>query len=71
MLGLFGFNYLMNSKYGFSIQFCVYDVKCGKSVRVCERSRYGGKRRAPDTVYGDLHKDSFKNANNVTNKKII
>lgn len=32
VLDLFRFNYLMNSKYGFSIQFCVYGVNCGKSL---------------------------------------
>ena len=34
VLDLFRFNYLMNSKYGFSIQFCVYGVNRGKSVCV-------------------------------------
>ena len=68
VLDLFRFNYLMNSKYGFSIQFCIYGVNCGKSLCACERSRYGGKGERQTRVYPGLHKDLFKHANSVTNK---
>ena len=44
VLGCFGFNCLMNSKYGFSIHFCVHGVNCGKSVCACVRG-LGMERR--------------------------
>lgn len=68
VIGSFGFNYLMNSKYGFGIQFCAYDVNCGKSVCVCERSRCRENGWRQTRGYVVLHKDSSKNTNNVTSK---
>ena len=61
VLDLFRFNYLMNSKYGFSIQFCIYGVNCGKNLCACVRG-LGMEGRESDRhrFTQSLHKDLFK-----------